>query len=72
MNFTSNIVSLGVFIIGGQVLWLVGVLMGVGQICGAYLGSSLVAKKDVSFIRVFFLIIVGITILKLLYDNYLS
>lgn len=71
MNFTSNIVSLGVFVIGGQVLWLVGILMGVGQICGAYLGSSLVVKKDVSFIRTFFLFIVGITILKLLYDSYL-
>ncbi len=45
--------------------------MGVGQILGAYLGSSLVVKKDVSFIRVFFLFIVGITILKLLYDSYL-
>jgi uncharacterized membrane protein YfcA len=71
MNFTSNIVSLGVFVIGGQVLRLVGILMGVGQILGAYLGSSLVVKKDVSFIRVFFLTIVGITILKLLYDSYL-
>lgn len=72
MNFTSNIVSLGVFIIGGQVLWLVGILMGSGQILGAYLGSTLVVKKDVSFIRGFFLVIVGITILKLMYDTYLS
>ncbi len=72
MNFTSNIVSLSVFIIGGQVLWLVGILMGVGQVLGAFLGSSLVVKKDVKFIRVFFLCIVGITILKLIYDNYLS
>ena len=71
MNFTSNIVSLGVFIIGGQVLWLVGILMGLGQIFGAYIGSSLVVKKDVAFIRVFFLTIVGITIVKLMYDSYL-
>ncbi len=71
MNFTSNIVSLGVFIVGGQVLWIVGILMGFGQILGAYIGSSLVVKKDVKFIRVFFLCIVGITILKLLYDSYL-
>ncbi len=71
MNFTSNIVSLGVFIIGGQVLWLVGILMGLGQILGAYIGSSLVVKKDVAFIRVFFLTIVGITIVKLIYDSYL-
>ncbi|WP_458699605.1 TSUP family transporter [Sulfurospirillum sp. 1307] len=72
MNFTSNIVSLSVFLIGGQVLWLVGILMGSGQIIGAFIGSSLVAKKDVQFIRVFFLFIVGLTILKLLFDNYFS
>ncbi len=72
MNFTSNVVSLGVFLIGGQVLWLVGILMGSGQILGAYIGSSLVVKKDVKFIRIFFLIIVGITILKLFYDTYFS
>ncbi|MDA7848133.1 TSUP family transporter [Sulfurospirillum sp.] len=71
LNFTSNIVSLGVFIFAGQVLWLIGILMGIGQVFGAYIGSSLVVKKDVSFIRVFFLSIVGITILKLFYDSYM-
>lgn len=71
MNFTSNIVSLGVFIIGGKVLWIIGILMGSGQILGAYLGSTLVVKKEVKFIRTFFLTVVGITILKLIYDNYL-
>ncbi len=70
MNFTSNIVSLGVFIVGGQVLWLAGILMGGGQILGAYMGSSLVVKKEVKFIRVFFLIVVGATILKLVAQSY--
>lgn len=70
MNFTSNIVSLGVFILGGKVLWSVGILMGLGQIFGAYIGSSLVVKKDTSFIRGFFLFVVGCTILKLVYDVY--
>ncbi len=64
-NFTSNIVSLGVFVYAGLVLWLVGVIMGVGQILGAFLGSTLVHKREVKFIRVFFLIVVAATILKL-------
>jgi len=72
MNFTSNIVSFGVFYLSGNMLFIIGFIMGVGQVLGAYLGSNLVAKKDVGFIRVFFLTIVAITILKLLYDNYLS
>jgi len=66
-NFTSNIVSLGVFASMGLVLWYVGIIMGLGQILGAYLGSTLVSKKDVKFIRVFFLIVVALTILKLIF-----
>ncbi len=65
-NFTSNIASLIMFIYAGLVLWVAGFVMGVGQIIGAYLGSNLVAKKEVKFIRVFFLIVVGVTILKLM------
>lgn len=72
MNFTSNIVSLGVFFLSGNMLFVVGCIMGIGQILGAYLGSNLVVKKEVGFIRVFFLSIVGISVLKLVYDNYLS
>lgn len=70
LNFTSNIVSLGVFIIGGQVLWVLGLLMGVGQMLGAYFGSNMVIKKDVKFIRTMFLIIVGATIIKLVYTYF--
>jgi len=65
-NFTSNIVSLAVFLYAGLVIWSVGIAMGMGQILGAFLGSTLVHKKEVKFIRVFFLIVVGVTILKLL------
>ena len=70
LNFTSNIVALGVFIAGGQILWLVGFLMAVGQILGAYFGSNLVIKKEVKFIRTMFLIVVAATICKLLFDYY--
>jgi len=70
LNFTSNIVALGVFIAGGQILWLVGFLMAVGQILGAYFGSNLVIKKEIKFIRTMFLIVVAATICKLLFDYF--
>ena len=70
LNFTSNIVALGVFIAGGQILWLVGFLMAVGQILGAYFGSNLVIKKEVKFVRTMFLIVVAATICKLLFDYF--
>jgi len=65
-NFTSNVVSLGLFIYAGLVIWMIGLVMGVGQILGAYIGSTMVSRKEVKFIRVFFLIVVGATILKIL------
>ncbi len=65
-NFTSNIVSLALFVYAGLVIWTIGLVMGAGQIVGAYIGSTMVSKKEVKFIRVFFLVVVGATILKLL------
>lgn len=70
LNFTSNIVSLGVFIIGGQILWLVGIIMATGQIIGAWVGSNLVVKKEVKFVRTMFLFVVGATIIKLIWDYF--
>ena len=69
-NFTSNIVSLIVFILSGVVLLKVGIIMGAGQILGAYSGSTLVAKKEVIFVRYIFLIVVAATIVKLVYDKW--
>lgn len=65
-NFVSNIVSLSVFIYAGLVIWSVGVAMGVGQIIGAFLGSNMVNKREIKFIRIFFLIVVALTIIKLI------
>jgi hypothetical protein len=70
MNFTSNIVSLGVFLASGHILFLVGLLMGFGQIIGANIGSNMVIHKEVKFIRIFFLIMVGLTLLKITYESY--
>ena len=72
MNFTSNIVSLAVFFWSGNVLFMVGLLMGFGQIIGAYVGSNMVIKKEVKFIRTFFLTMVGLTLLKLMYNSYFA
>ncbi|WP_346009274.1 TSUP family transporter [Helicobacter suis] len=66
MGFISNIVSLVISAGGGHVLWSIGLLMSVGQIIGAWAGSNLVLTKKVKFIRVVFLCVVGVTILKLI------
>ena len=70
MNFTSNIVALATFLVGGNVILFVGITMGVGQMLGAFSGSYLVLKRGTRFIRVFFLSVVAITIAKMLWSTY--
>jgi uncharacterized membrane protein YfcA len=66
-NFISNIVSLCIFVHAGLVLWMVGIAMGAGQMAGAYIGSTMVHRRDVRFVRIFFLIVVSATIFKLIF-----
>lgn len=63
MNFTSNCVSLTVFLLSGKVIFLIGLVMGLGQLVGAWMGSHLVLTKGTRFIRLFFIIVVSVTII---------
>lgn len=72
MNFTSNIISLIAFIIAGKVIYKVGMIMGLGQIIGARIGSEMVIKKGASFIRPIFLTVVSILTISLFYKNFFS
>ena len=71
MNFTSNIVSFILFLIGGHVLFAAGLIMAAGQILGARIGSGLVLKRGARFIRPVFITVVIATTLKLIYDRML-
>lgn len=70
MNFTSNIVSLIVFAIGGSIWFLHGIVMAVGQIIGARIGARLAVKKGITVIRPLYITVVLATIVKLLYDRF--
>ena len=70
MNFTSNIVALALFALGGNVLYSAGLTMAAGQIIGARVGSGLAIKRGAGFIRPLFLVVVFATILRLIYVNY--
>ena len=72
MNFTSNIGALFWFIIGGNVVYSIGLIMGAGQIAGARIGSSLAIKNGTRFIRPIFLTVVLLTVIRLAYVNYIS
>lgn len=71
MNFTSNVVSLVIFVIGGYVVFSVGLVMAAGQIAGSKIGAELVIKKGSRFIRPIFITIVILTTLKIIYDRFI-
>jgi len=70
MNFASNIASLVVFVIGGQVVFQIGLVMGLGQVVGATIGSGLVMKNGVAFIKPVFMTMVFLVMVKLWYDTF--
>ncbi|GAB3483229.1 TSUP family transporter [Marinomonas epiphytica] len=51
LNATSNCTSLFLFAFTGHILWLLGIVMGVGQWLGAQIGSRLVITKGAKLIR---------------------
>ena len=72
MNFASNLASLVIFIVGQKVHYGAGLVMGIGQLAGARLGSKTVIKQGVQFIRPMFIGIVLILTAKLIYQNYFT
>jgi uncharacterized membrane protein YfcA len=51
LNFTSNVASLIFFAFGGQIVWIVGLVMAAGQLIGAYIGSGMTMKHGAKIIR---------------------
>jgi uncharacterized membrane protein YfcA len=70
MNFASNLASFGFFAMAGQVYYGAGMAMGAGQLIGARLGSRMVVKRGVQFVRPIFLTMVFLLTVKLLRDAY--
>lgn len=69
LNFTSNFASLLFFILGGHVVWVVGLVMAAGQLIGGYLGAHMVLRHGTALIRPV-LVIISLTItIKLLFFN---
>ncbi len=66
LNFTSNIASLLFFVLGGQVVWTLGLVMAAGQLVGGALGAKLVILKGSTLIRPLVVVICILISLKLL------
>lgn len=65
VNFATNAGALILFIPHGAVMWLLGLILGVANTAGSYLGSRMAISRGSGFIRVVFLGVVILLIAKL-------
>lgn len=69
-NFASNMASAVVFILGGNVLWSVGIVMMVGQVIGATLGSKVMISHGARLIRPIIVIVCFLMVTRYLWDKF--
>lgn len=69
LNFTSNLASLIFFLIGGTVVWKIGLVMMAGQFIGGNIGARLVINKGKYIIRPLIVTMSFIMVGKMLWDQ---
>ncbi|MRI32218.1 hypothetical protein EOPP23_04325 [Endozoicomonas sp. OPT23] len=70
LNCTSNLAALLFFVLGGHVVWVVGLVMMAGQFIGARLGSRMVVSRGQQIIRPMIVLIAVTMSGKLLWEQY--
>ena len=68
VNMATNFGALVFFLPNGSLLWGVGLILGLANMVGGYVGSRMAITQGSTFIRAVFLVVVGALILKLGYD----
>ncbi len=68
LNLTSNVTSLILFMINGQIIYKVGIVFGLSMIVGANVGSRLAIKNGTKFIKPIFLLMALAVVFKLAYQ----
>ncbi|GBU09807.1 TauE/TSUP family inner membrane protein [Gammaproteobacteria bacterium] len=71
MNLMSNISALATFFYLGMVDWRLGIMMGIANMLGAYIGAKSAIKYGAEFIRPLFIFFVVLIAGRLIYIEYL-
>lgn len=72
VNLATNFGSITLFVLKGKIIWTIAIPMAVCNATGSWLGARLAISKGNGFIRIFFLIVVGIALLRFGYDVFLK
>jgi uncharacterized membrane protein YfcA len=65
INLATNVGALVVFALDGSVLWLLGLTMGAANLAGGYLGARTAVSAGSRFVRLVFLAVVSVLIVRL-------
>ena len=68
VNMATNVGALAFFLPHGSLLWGLGLVLGVCNMVGGYVGARMAVKQGSRFIRVVFLVVVAALIIKLGHD----
>ena len=68
LNLKSNLIALSIFLYYGEVSFIIGIIMGIGQLAGSYLGAHMVILKGSKLVRPLFMAVIFVNILVLFYD----
>ncbi|MEM0899034.1 MAG: TSUP family transporter [Pseudomonadota bacterium] len=69
LNFASNVGGFAVFAFAGAIVWKIGIVMAVGQVLGATVGSSLAIRKGARLIKPLLVVTCLALALRLLMSN---
>jgi len=64
-NVATNLAALVIFIPEGAVMWKVGLLMGLGNLAGGYVGARTAVAQGARFIRIVLVIVLSAFIVKI-------
>ncbi|CAL8897200.1 sulfite exporter TauE/SafE family protein [Kocuria varians] len=67
-NLATNLGALVVFGAHGSILWGLGLVLGLSNMAGGYVGARTAVARGNSFVRVVFIVVVSVLILKLGWD----
>lgn len=70
LNFGSNIAALAMFMYLGQVHYMYGLIMGVAQIAGAFVGSRFAIKRGSGYVRGLFITVTVLLLAKNIWDYF--
>ncbi len=68
--FFYTIIALGIFVMKGQVNWILGPTLAVGNATGAWIGSHLAVKMGDKWIKVVLVVVVIASVINLLWETF--